>query len=399
MTEGQGNENASRNIFFSLESTKLEKDYAGNDAAFDQIAKMLEENDPEDFESIEVVSGCSIDGPVAKNEKFSRERGQALVDWIEENYPQYKGKVVLNSRGEDWDELRENVVSDDKLDEEAKSDILTIIDSDDSAEKKEEKLRELDSWDYIKDNVLQKTRYANARGHRKPAPEPEPEPEAPEAPELSTENLVDSTEAVQAPVDSLHVADSTMRVDTIAAPIQKLPLFAVGTNVLLDAAITPNINVEVPINKKWSVYADYAFPWWLAQKNDRAYQMLKWDLGVRRYLSRLNPNKPMDILRGHFLGLDLSAGYYDFEPRHKGIQGEFQLAGLEYGYSWALTDNWRLELSVGAGWMGTHYRKYKGDDTDRHLIYQGSEKLYWFGPTKAGISIKYLFDYTPKQGR
>ena len=82
------------------------------------------------------------------------------------------------------------------------------------------------------------------------------------------------------------------------------------------------------------------------------------------------------------------------EPKHKGYQGEFQLAGLEYGYAWALSDCWRFEAYVGAGWMGTHYRYYVGDSTDQHLLYHSHGKLYWFGPTKAGISVKYIFNHT-----
>ena len=307
----------------------------------------------------------------------------------------------MDSRGEDWDKFRESIVLDKDLDDDAKSRILTIIDSDDTPARKEERLRELPEWDsHIKDNVLPQNRYSGLRSVFTKKEEPKPvEPVAPEAPELEDVEIAEDTLAVSD--TTMLVPTDTLVVDKITTPEKKYPLFAAGSNLLYDLAITPNIHAELPIGKKWSVYADYTFPWWLTRDNSRAYQMLKWDLGARRYLNRMDENDPMDILRGHFLGLDLSAGYYDFEPHHKGVQGEFQLAGLEYGYTWKMGDNWRLEAVIGAGFMGTHYRSYKADATDRHLIYQKSEKLYWFGPTKAGISVKYIFDHykKDKQGR
>ena len=130
--------------------------------------------------------------------------------------------------------------------------------------------------------------------------------------------------------------------------------------------------------------------------NDRAWQILKWDLGARWYFSRLKADDPFDILRGHHLGLDLSAGYYDIEPEHTGYQGEFQLVGLEYGYTFRIGKYVRLDLNLGAGWMGTHYRYYVGDATDAHLLYQYDGKLQWFGPTKAGVSVKVIVPYKSK---
>ncbi|MBQ9548907.1 MAG: hypothetical protein IJV01_07120, partial [Bacteroidales bacterium] len=149
-------------ILFLVGSTSIEPAHAGNDAALKNIAAMLESTLPEQVESVVVIAGGSIDGSVAANERVARQRGAALQEWIENNYPQYKGKITLVSRGEDWAELRENVVSDNGLDAEAKSRILAIIDSNDSADAKEAKLRELDSWNYLQDNILPATRYATA---------------------------------------------------------------------------------------------------------------------------------------------------------------------------------------------------------------------------------------------
>ena len=100
---------------------------------------------------------------------------------------------------------------------------------------------------------------------------------------------------------------------------------------------------------------------------------------------------PMDVLLGHYVALDLGAGYYDIEPHHTGYQGEFQTIGIEYGHAWRLWQRWRLEAFVGIGWMGTHYRYYQGNEGDTKLYYQHDGKYTWFGPTRIGVNLKYIF--------
>ena len=119
--------------------------------------------------------------------------------------------------------------------------------------------------------------------------------------------------------------------------------------------------------------------------------MLKWDLGARWWFSRKDKEDPMDILRGHFLGLELSGGYYDVEPLHNGYQGEFGAISLLYGYGWKLSPRWRMEAFLGLGWMGTGFRYYEATQGDNHLIYQNDGRLNWVGPTKVGLSFKYIF--------
>lgn len=171
---------------------------------------------------------------------------------------------------------------------------------------------------------------------------------------------------------------------------EQTPLFALSTNTLFDLAITPNFAIEVPFGHNWSGYIDYTFPWWLTRANDRAWQIIKLDLGARYWLSRHNESDPWDILTGHFVGIDLGAGYYDIEPHHKGYQGEFQMASVEYGYTWRLGKYWRLQAYAGAGWMATHYRYYEANANDTRLIYKYPGRYTWFGPTKVGVSIEVI---------
>lgn len=379
-------------VLFPLNGTTVKADHANNSEVFNEIAKILDGRKPEDFESVVVVSSSSIDGPVSSNDGFSRERGESLVKWIEENYPEFKGHVVLDSRGEDWDAFIEAIKADNHLSDSEKNDILDIATSNDSNDAKEARLRKLSTWEgYIKDNILPLTRRASMHATRAKVEAPTPEA-------LPDVEVAEDTLAVNDRRDSL---DTTVApVDTLAAPVApevRKPLFAVSTNALYDLAITPNFAIEVPVGKKVSLYGEYTFPWWVSRDNSRAWQILKWDLGARYWFFGGRSENPMDVMIGPFAGIDLGAGYYDIEPHHKGWQGEFQTVGLEIGWAWDLGKDWRLDAFIGAGWLGSHSRIYEGSTDDKHLIFQDYGKLTWFGPTKVGVSFKYIFGHKERR--
>ena len=99
------------------------------------------------------------------------------------------------------------------------------------------------------------------------------------------------------------------------------------------------------------------------------------------------------------VGLDLSAGYYDIEPHHKGWQGEFAIAALEYGYAWRLSDAWRLDAFIDFGWIGTSFRYYEATEGDEHLLFKEAKNRSWILPTKLGVSFKYIIGRKPKNER
>ena len=44
---------------------------------------------------------------------------------------------------------------------------------------------------------------------------------------------------------------------------KSVPFLALKTNMLFDIALIPNIEVEVPVGKCWSLNGELMFPWWL----------------------------------------------------------------------------------------------------------------------------------------
>lgn len=391
-------------VYYSLNEDFIRPDYMGNTLNLKEIRRIL--SNPANRDKAIVLEGsASPEGPVNINNRLGKSRAQNLADWLVGQFPDLEGRIVIRSKGEDWDGLRLQVENCNALTSQAKEEIISIIDSDKTPEQKEVALKAHGSYGIVEKECFPYIRYAKFGGFE---PAIEPAQEEPVLPAIENPEIQDEpdTTVVVAPVqDTLAV--NTPKVEQ-EEPIVKedkkdreeeiiKPFVAVGTNLLYDIILTPNFNAEFPIGNHWSVLAEYTFPWFVTPGNNRAWQMLKWDIEPRFWFKGGNRNADK-ALTGLFVGLDLSAGYYDIEPLHKGYQGEFQLAGLDLGYSWKLNNNWRFNIAAGFGWMGTHYRYYEGSDDDAHLLYKNHGRIPWyFGPVKAEAGLKYLFTRTVKK--
>ncbi|MCD7923333.1 MAG: DUF3575 domain-containing protein [Bacteroides sp.] len=179
--------------------------------------------------------------------------------------------------------------------------------------------------------------------------------------------------------------------------MEKRPYLALKTNLLFDAALMPNIELEVPIGKRWSVNGEYIFPWWLIDGDKYALQILMGGLEGRYWLGN---RKNYEILTGHSLGLYAGCGKYDLQWKKNGYQGEFFIAaGISYGWATRIARNLHLELNIGIGVLRTDYRHYHARDNYQTLIWEENGKYTWFGPTKAKISLVWLLNRKAKTGK
>lgn len=399
-------------VYYSLSEDFIRPDYMGNSQNLKAIHRFLSNPANRDKEIV-LEGAASPEGPVGINNRLGKSRAQNLADWLVGQFPDLEGRIVIRSKGEDWDGLRVQVENCNALSASEKEEILSIIDSNDTPAKKEENLKALGSYSIVEKECLPYVRYAKFAGFEPVKEEKVEEPTLPaidtetETPDLQEEidttgiiaaqDTLDVNTPVVEPADKIEPTEPSEPVQTIQEPAGIVkPFVAFGTNVLYDLLLTPNVNFEFPLGNHWSVAGEYTFPWFVTPGNDRAWQILKWDVMPRFWLNGANANADK-ALTGAFVGLDLSAGYYDIEPHHKGYQGEFQLAALDLGYSWKLDNKWRFNVAAGFGWMGTHYRYYEGTTDDVHLLYQHHGKLNWFGPTKVQIGLKYLLTRTVRR--
>ena len=185
----------------------------------------------------------------------------------------------------------------------------------------------------------------------------------------------------------------------VAASCRRRPLLALKTNLLFDAALMPNVEIEVPVGKRWSVNGEYAFPWWQFDRGKYCMQVLMGGLEGRYWLGSRKSREDREVLTGHFLGLYAGGGKYDLQWGEKGYQGEFFIAaGVSYGWATRIARHLHLEFNIGIGLLRMDYRHYHARDNYQTLLWQENGKYTWFGPTKAKISLVWLLNRRVKKG-
>lgn len=163
-------------------------------------------------------------------------------------------------------------------------------------------------------------------------------------------------------------------------------VLAVKNNLLYDLALAPNIEIEVPIGRQWSLNTEYKCPWWINDSRDFCYQLLSGGVEARYWLGKRHQRLR---LTGHFIGLYAEGGVYDFQFGGDGYQGKYYGAsGLTYGYVKPIARHLALEFSLGVGYLTTEYRKYTPYKED--LIWTSSGRYNFIGPTKAKVSLVWL---------
>lgn len=175
--------------------------------------------------------------------------------------------------------------------------------------------------------------------------------------------------------------------DTEKRDFKSKAVLAIKNNLLYDLALAPNLEIELPIDRWWSLNVEYKCPWWSDNKRGFCYQLLSAGVEARFWLGSRKRRKR---LTGHFLGIYAEGGVYDFQfDEDKGYRGDYYAAsGVTYGYSHQLAQCLALEFSVGIGYLETDYRKYTTYEGD--LIWTSSGRYHFIGPTKAKVSLVWL---------
>ena len=167
---------------------------------------------------------------------------------------------------------------------------------------------------------------------------------------------------------------------------------ALKTNMLYDAALIPNIGVEIDLGKQWTASADGFYTWLSSDHRHRYWQGYGGYLTVRRYFgSQTSDLRPLtSAFSGHHLGAYVLGLTYDVEWGGRGYQADhFGFGGgIEYGYALPVSSRLLLDFSVGIGFQDGEYKEYTPQDD--HYVWQSTHKRHWFGPTKAEVTLKWV---------
>ena len=181
-----------------------------------------------------------------------------------------------------------------------------------------------------------------------------------------------------------------------AALGQKLnaQVWGVKTNLLYDATTTINLGAEVALAPKWSLDLSGNLNAWAIDGKKIKHWLVQPE--VRYWFC--------DRFMGHFVGAHLLGGIYNLgniDTDIKFFGNDFSLlknsryqgwavgCGVAYGYVWALSRHFNLELEAAIGYAYTVYDRFECDGCGRKIV--SDQPYHYFGPTKAAVNLMYVF--------
>ena len=169
---------------------------------------------------------------------------------------------------------------------------------------------------------------------------------------------------------------------------------ALKTNLLYDATLTANAGLEVGLAPRWSFDMSGNYNNWSVNDHKWKHWLVQPEL---RYWF-------CDRFAGHFMGLHLLGGEYNFGNLKNSIkflgtdfseltdhrhQGWYAGAGIAYGYSWILSRHWNIELEAGFGYVYTRYDVFECAGCGKKI--EEDKPHHYVGPTKAALNLVYEF--------
>ena len=391
-------------VHFRKNRADLDLKYMNNDSSLYHLNRVIDSIGLENISAVEIIAQASPEGIVSRNVWLSENRSLVILDYINRYFPQLKDKISINTVAESWDNLARYVVQDPNLSDENKEKVLDIIYSDKmTVGAKKSRIKVVGNDPKVGDvyTYLFKYYYPVIRNtgiyilHTVEPPTIFNKP--PERPYLEEPELEP---------DPIHDVD---RPES-QPPVRKRPLLAVKTNIpyygffMPDLGWAPIYNIEAELypteNGRWTMLAEYEFPWHSVPSKHQYFQILNLQLEARRYFKKASRHS------GWYLSGYAGANLYDIcfnRYSGHGYQGEGMGAGLGLGYVMPLgrpSTKWKLEFFVKGGGYVTLYDPYDAGNPfsgkyyyewyDAPALFLRRNMIFrWLGPTGVGVSISY----------
>lgn len=339
-------------IFFRKSSSKLDTAFCGNAERLLRIFDFLGRADSLRVKRITITGSASPEGRRAFNLRLSRHRADAL-----------------------WKVIAPDV---ERCDAEAGVEVAPLL--------------------YSAGVPYRSLRYAEFSAAWLPrldyvdsVPVPAPVKNAGEV--VAPEREIVSHEQTAAPFDGVvgagNVVDAVSAVHPEKGPGRSIPPVFLTTNLLYDAALTPNLGIGIYLGKRVTLFADWMHAWWSNRDRRRYWRLYGGDVEVRYQLGGESSGNPFS---GHRVGVYASIVTYDFQfgRSRTGVMGDKfnYAAGVSYGYSLPLARRFSLDFSIGIGYMWGRYKKQHLEDD--HDVWQSTHTRRWFGPTRAEVGLSWL---------
>ena len=160
------------------------------------------------------------------------------------------------------------------------------------------------------------------------------------------------------------------------APARQSMVWALKTNLLTDLAVMPSVGLEVNLSLRLAT-ADMELRYWFGSNGSA-------------------------LLKGFHAGIYGAVYRYEFLFGGKGHQAKINWGtGISGGYTVPLGNCLSIDFGLSVGYIGGKYKKYEvSDDEYHHHVWTEEKSGHYFGPTKAEISLIWLFSRSlwPKKG-
>lgn len=177
--------------------------------------------------------------------------------------------------------------------------------------------------------------------------------------------------------DKLRLLFLLLLIGGLSITSLKAQRFALKTNALTWATLSPNIGAEIILSNKVSLDLSATFnPF---QIKDYRLHFVQLQPEVKYWFGR--------PLSQHYIGL---TGYFVNNNVQFGnfyYKGDLFAAGLTYGYAWVLNERWTMEASFGFG--AVHYRQFKREETEKFTATPNKIGTI-LAPVKLGLTFSYI---------
>lgn len=380
-------------IYYWLDRVDIDEHYLDNEWQIAQIRKYLLISPK--IDSITICSYASPEGVYERNVWLARKRAEAARRFLVNNIPDGSSlngdKIKLQPMNENWEGLRAELEANYTLPNKDK--VMRILDANVGNDTKKWRIRHLDNgytWHYIIVNHMPKLRLATWICVWVDPAVPAVAEMGQQAAEPERPLALAGPSAPAGPVFRFELP-----VSKPVKPLYDRQMILAGRTNLLVPGL--NFGVEIPIGKHVSIGADYWYPWWLAKNNKYCGEMLGWFIDGKYWFTGRNGKYEWtraDKLKGHALGIYAGCGYYDYQKKMSGYQGEYIDFGVDYTFGLPIgrrDHKWmRMEFNIGVGCMMTQARHYTPTHDYTQLIKDpGIKQKYYtfFGPTRVGISF------------
>lgn len=394
--------------YFPIDKTTLMRDFSSNGRMLDGLDALL--RDPDVWPRIDSVIITAAASPIASqqyNAKLAINRAEQLATYIRWQHPQVdRTRISTFPLGIDWDGFwalientpgvpsREEILRLRGLEEHTVLEMLRRVGG-------------RQTYDYLLKKIYPKLQYSAVRvvlddGRSIPtAGSPLRrmiEPKEVLYDTVWVERVVRDTVRIieHVPTPAPPTVTITVVEPSIEEPTGKPFYIALKNNLLFDAALLPNIAIEIPFGRNygWSAEVEGHWSWWnTEQAGKRSWwyhriQMAGFEL--RHWLGNRTNHDP---LHGWYIGAYGYAGTYDVRlftddnPDLGQLSDMSWSAGLSIGYSARLSKRLNMEFGLGLGYFGGEYKKYYRCSCDDLFPWVSTHQRKWFGPTKAKISL------------